>query len=200
MQQAKRDADIIHVNTPWEDWEDRYLIEHYGKVNCREIAELLCRTEGSVTSRACKLRAKGLIGKSALNRRNMYKPAYHWTVELVDWLADHMDTMTYDELAAKLGCDAHLVEVKAKEIRRNRNRAGATSLADSMERELMARGTPVIKERHIGETVRVRSVVLDTWTYGQVIYIHPERRHMTVQFKRRGNVIRESFIMREVRG
>jgi hypothetical protein len=97
----------IKNNKHWSKPDEEYLRANYGKVDLKELALRLERSEDSVRWRASEL---GLTDKKN-----------YWSKEEMIFLAEHLTTLTYKEIAEKLGRSVRSVAHKVADVKIARN-------------------------------------------------------------------------------
>jgi hypothetical protein len=90
-------------NKNWSKEDAQYLTENYGKVDIKELAHRLERTEDGIRGRASDL---GLTDKKT-----------YWTKEELIFLAENLTTLTYKEMADKLGRTVRSVAHKVSDVK-----------------------------------------------------------------------------------
>lgn len=100
---------------PWTPAEDEYIREFYGQVTCRELAEALDRTIGSVDLHARRilgLRPRdGEIARNAESRDHAEQNNQPWTTTEHEFVAETLDEPVAD-VAACLGRTIFAVQAR----------------------------------------------------------------------------------------
>lgn len=102
----------------WSDNDDRYLKENFGIKTDKEIAETLGRDEKSIRHRAY---IKGLR-KSDRHPEKSKTKWVPWTEAEISFLMDHIDDMTDEEIAEKLGRKTRSVQNKIYSLKKQQKK------------------------------------------------------------------------------
>lgn len=94
----------VHVRGDWTEEEDNIIMEHYYEMPMAELAKLLPAREKSAIH--CRIRQLGLTGA----------PMYKYTCEDIKFVEENYQTMSDEELGAKL----HRTPASIKEMRNKR--------------------------------------------------------------------------------
>ena len=113
----------MNKNKGWEEEEINYVIENFGKLETREMAETLNRTNAAINSRVRVLREKGILKQ----------PEKIWTKADEEYLITNYGVIKPYIIARKLGKSTQQVYSKISSMERN----GQLGMTEAYKRTML---------------------------------------------------------------